>query len=345
MCPLPSLQPWVFLDIFWLPHTRLDLKYGERIAWATRFLNEFIPKWKNETKSEDSQEDSDTPPDTSTDTSTSRPSGSGNWDPQTFINTWNGKASDIDGVAGMQCVDTYKEILKVIGYHNPARPIGGDGYAHQIWYLRNSSGIMQYFDEVQGQPQLGDVAVWSQGGQTPYSHVAMFVKSNGDGTADFFGQNQPHPYHNTSRISTGNILGYLRVKDQYWTADGVSDTTNKQPDDETKSEITDSDRIYAAQTVYNAGVKKLRNSRPSYVIEVETEPLPCDIQVGDMIRLYFDNDLLKFDRCGNYLKKILTLNNDFYITSITRVLHQDGSETGKLTLDKYLRLERESKES
>lgn len=326
--------------------TRLDLRYGDRIAKATEILQNYIPKWKGEESDSSNDNSGDSSNDSSNENTqtTNRPSGSGNWDPQTFINTWNGKSSDIDGVAGMQCVDTYKEILKVVGYPNPARPIGGDGYAHQIWYLRNSSGIMQYFDEVQGQPQLGDVAVWSQGGQTPYSHVAMFVKSNGDGTAQFFGQNQPHPYHNTSRISTGNVLGYLRVKDQYWTAEGGSDTTNKQPDDETKSEITDSDRIYASQTAYLAGVKKLKNSRRTYQIEVETDPLPCDIQVGDKMRVYFDNNILKFDNCTTYQKKVLTLNNDFYITSISRVLHKDGSETGKLTLDKYLKIERDTKE-
>lgn len=325
--------------------TRLDLRYADRIAKAQDILSNYIPKWKGEDSDESTSEDNDTGSSEDTGSSTNRPSGSGNWDPQTFINTWNGKASDIDGVAGMQCVDTYKEIRKVVGDPNPARPIGGDGYAHQIWYLRETSGDSRYFDFITSNPQFGDVAVWSQGGQTPYSHVAMFVKDNGDGTGDFFGQNQPHPYHNTSRISMANILGYLRVKDQYWTAEGGSDDTQKQAEDETKNEITDADRIYASQTVYLAGVKKLKNSRPTYAIEIETEKLPCDIRPGDMIPLYFQNDLLKFDKCGTYMKKVMTMNENYYITSIRRILHADGSETGELTLDKYLKIERDTKET
>lgn len=324
--------------------TRLDLKYGERIAWATRFLNDYIPKWKSG-KSDTNSDATTSTQNTSSNTTAPNTIRNGPWDPQAFINTWNSKSSDIDGVAGMQCVDTYKEILKVIGYPNPARPIGGDGYAHQIWYLRNSSGIMQYFDEVHGSPQLGDVAVWSKGGQTPYSHVAMFVKDNGDGTADFFGQNQPHPYHNIGRISTGNVLGYLRVKDQYWSTTPSKDETGTQPSDTTENEITDEDRILTAETVYKSAIKKLVNSRPVYEFTLEVEELPCDIKPGQSIKLMYDNNILKFEKCSNYMKKVLTLNNDFYITSLSRILHKDGSITGQLTLNKYLRVERETQET
>lgn len=323
--------------------TRLDLKYGERIQMANKILNEWIPEFKKGKSTDTQSTQTETQ---STDTSTTnRPSGSGNWDPQKFMNTWMNKSSDIDGVAGMQCVDTYKEILKVVGYPNPARPIGGDGYAHQIWYLRNSSGIMEYFDVVTGSPELGDVAVWSQGGQTPYSHVAMFVKDNGDGTAQFFGQNQPHSFHNLSNIATGNVLGYLRVKDQYWTPEASKNTTNEQPSDTTENEITDEDRILAAVTAYKSAIKKLINSRPVYEFTVETEELPCDIKPGQSIKLMYDNKILKFDKCSNYMKKVLTLNNDFYITSLSRILHKDGTITGQLTLNKYLRVERETQES
>ena len=323
--------------------TRLDLRYADRIAMATKILNEWIPEFKK-----GSTEDNQTTQSSQTQSTIqieNRPSGTGNWDPQKFMNTWTNKSSDIDGVAGMQCVDTYKEILKVVGYPNPTRPIGGDGYAHQIWYLRNSSGIMEYFNQVDGNPQLGDVAVWSMGGQTPYSHVAMFVKDNGDGTGLFFGQNQPHAYHNLSSINIGNILGFLRVKDRYWTPSASGNTTNEQPNDTTENEITDLDRILTASTVYRSAIKKLVNSRPVYEFTLDTEELPCDIKPGQYIKLLYDNQILKFDKCSNYMKKVLTLNNDFYITSLSRILHKDGSITGQLTLNKYLRVERETQES
>ena len=41
------------------------------------------------------------------------------------------------------------------------------------------------------------------------------------------------------------------------------------------------------------------------------------------------------------MKKILTLNNDFYITKMSRKVDANGDETGSLTLEKYLRIDRE----
>lgn len=107
-----------------------------------------------------------------------------------------------------------QKCLEIIGYPNPSRAIGGDGYAWNIWFNRQSLGYDAYFD-YPSTPQFGDWAVFNKAGDTPDSHVAMFVSDNGNGTSQFFGQNQPQPYCTVTSISTANILGWLRVKPEF----------------------------------------------------------------------------------------------------------------------------------
>lgn len=116
----------------------------------------------------------------------------------------------------------------------------------------------------------------------------------------------------------------------------------QEPKDQTTKTITDEDRIEAAKTVYDAVVKKLRNSRRTYKIIVKTSKLPANLEVGMKIRLQYDNKLYNLDNCGNYMRKILTLNNDFYITGLKRIIGQYGDETGELELEKFLKIERET---
>lgn len=261
---------------------------------------------------------------------------SGVWSPHEFFNTWNGKSNDIDHVAGYQCVDVWKQCLADIGYPNPTRPIGGDGYAHQIWYRRDALGYGQYFDYITpGNQQYGDFAVWSMGGDTPYSHVAMFV-----GGSSFFGQNQPYPHCNVATIGMGNILGYLRVKKEFWKDEHevVSDTVNGNNG---SKPITNEDRIEAAKTAYKTAVKKLKNSRRLYQVEVTTTAIPADINVGDKIRLDYDFDEYQLGSCSNYMKKLIALDDWWYVTKLGRQWDRTGMETGTLSLEKFLRIDRE----
>ena len=105
--------------------------------------------------------------------------------------------------------------------------------------------------------------------------------------------------------------------------------------------IPDSKRVRAARTVYHAAIRKLKQKRRSYTVRVTTEELPADLNVGDRIRLIYDNNLWEQTQCSNYWKKILKYNNWFYVTSISYNIEDDGSETNEVTLAKWLRIERD----
>lgn len=99
-----------------------------------------------------------------------------------------GKAFDIDGYYGAQCWDGYAKYCQYLGYG--IAHCTTSGYVKDLWNNRQSNGILNYFDEVEVM-QAGDVAVFKEvEGITPWSHVAIFVKDNGNGTGVFLGQNQ-----------------------------------------------------------------------------------------------------------------------------------------------------------
>ena len=106
--------------------------------------------------------------------------------------------------------------------------------------------------------------------------------------------------------------------------------------------ISDAKRIQASKTVYDSVVKKLIQSRRSYDIMLTTEHLPIDLLAGDKVRLIYDNKIWEQTACGNYWKKILSLNDEFYITHITYNIDEYGNEWCELTLTKWLKIERET---
>lgn len=138
------------------------------------------------------------------------------FNPQKFINDWMGKNNDIDGVASYQCVDMWKQCLADVGYPNPTRAIGGSGGAKEIWNRRNALGYSPYFEYVQNM-KFGDWCIWDGTLGGGYGHVAMFVKDNGNGTGQFFGQQQNYTHSPCSlnNISYAHTLGALRVRSQY----------------------------------------------------------------------------------------------------------------------------------
>ena len=106
--------------------------------------------------------------------------------------------------------------------------------------------------------------------------------------------------------------------------------------------ITDEKRIEAAETVYHAVIKKLRQARRSYDIRIVTEPIPCDLEVGDRVRFLYDNNLWDMKECSSYWKKILSYDDWFYVTAITYNYDEYGNLTNELTLTKWLKIERET---
>lgn len=109
--------------------------------------------------------------------------------------------------------------------------------------------------------------------------------------------------------------------------------------------ITDDKRIEAAKTVYEAVIKKLIQARRSHKIKVVTEPIPCDLEVGDKIRFLYDNKIWNLEACSSYWKKMLSYDDMFYVTKIVYNYDEYGNLTNELTLTKWLRIERETANS
>lgn len=106
--------------------------------------------------------------------------------------------------------------------------------------------------------------------------------------------------------------------------------------------ITDEKRVKASQTVYERIIKKLIQSRRDYHLTVATEALPKDVLAGDKVRLLYDNSIFNLDACSNYWKKLLKLDEYWYITRISYAIDEYGNETNEVTLSKWLKIERET---
>ncbi len=121
----------------------------------------------------------------------------------------------------------------------------------------------------------------------------------------------------------------------------VSDTVNGNNG---SKPITNEDRIEAAKVAYKTAVKKLINSRRVYQVELTTTAIPADVNVGDKIRLDYDFDEYQLGSCSNYMKKLIALDDWWYITKLSRSWDRNGVEIGTLTLEKFLRIDREVQE-
>lgn len=106
--------------------------------------------------------------------------------------------------------------------------------------------------------------------------------------------------------------------------------------------ISDKKRVKAAETVYRRAIKRLIQARRSYDITVTTERLPKDLLCGDKVRLLYDNQLLVMDACSNYWKKLISLDDDYFVTKIQSHIDQYGNETNEVTLTKWLKIQRET---
>ena len=101
---------------------------------------------------------------------------------QEFINEYNGKSFDYDGVAGVQCVDLAKMYLdKVFGI----KP-GAWGNAKDYYENFNNLPIKNSFTRIANTPsfvpQKGDIVVWGTG-VGKYGHIAI---ATGEGNTHQF---------------------------------------------------------------------------------------------------------------------------------------------------------------
>ena len=88
------------------------------------------------------------------------------------------------------CWDGAMYYSKWLGY--PVFNCTITGYAQDIWTQRKTSGILQYYDEVE-LLEPGDIVVFKVHPSTPLSHIAIFDHDLGNGKGAFLGQNQGAP--------------------------------------------------------------------------------------------------------------------------------------------------------
>lgn len=137
-----------------------------------------------------------------------------------FYNKHNGRAVDIDGTAGVQCVDLFKAFTKEnygISNYNCT-----NGYASGLWIYRKSKPYYSKFKEVSiNSLQNGDWVFWAKGSKPcPKSHVAMYYNGK------FFGQNQGQKAARLINISTSGVLGVLRPKMYVKRASTITNTSS-----------------------------------------------------------------------------------------------------------------------
>lgn len=107
-----------------------------------------------------------------------------------FRNAVIGKGIDVDGAYGVQCVDLFNYFNKIVndGVYINCSP---SGYAKSIYENRYNNDALNYYEDIgNGSMQPGDWAIWGNCDIAPYSHIAMFIRDNGNGTGVFLGQNQ-----------------------------------------------------------------------------------------------------------------------------------------------------------
>jgi hypothetical protein len=163
-------------------------------------------------------------------------SDTGIYKPTIFIKKWNGKAIDVDGYQKddpYQCVDLWDEFCQEIG--------------EKVQLVEWAKDIAnQKFEKIKDtkSPVLGDWVIFGEGGDTPKSHVAMYIHENSDGSIKCFGQNQGEPLCNMASINAP-VLKYLHVKDEYWGEDqnGYATPTGKDDCDILREYCNDCDEL------------------------------------------------------------------------------------------------------
>lgn len=145
---------------------------------------------------------------------------------QDFINKTLGKAIDVDGLYGPQCVDLFNYFNKLYnnGVYINCRP---SGYARSLAENKANNGILNYYQETAVNNMIeGTVVVYGNCAVAPSSHVAFFVKDNGNGTFQALQQNAPKPYVTLSNMSYNGIIGAFIPKQLVGSSSSSNNTSS-----------------------------------------------------------------------------------------------------------------------
>ena len=115
---------------------------------------------------------------------------------------------------------------------------------------------------------------------------------------------------------------------------------NEKDENGDTREVTDDDRVKCAETAYEAVIKKLKQSRRTFSIESLVTPVLFN--VGDKVRFIYDANIFHLESCSNYMKKVMTLNDYYYVTKIEYSFDVEGHEVDTIILSKELKIDRET---
>lgn len=120
-----------------------------------------------------------------------------------FVDQWNGKYADYDGLYGAQCVDLFNYFNRDVVH---ARFASVD-YAYQLYDTYDTSKYTKL--AANATPRKGDVAIWNSNlpGSGGAGHVAIVLSISGS-TLTIFTQNPGASHIGT--LSTAYLRGYLR---------------------------------------------------------------------------------------------------------------------------------------
>lgn len=121
-----------------------------------------------------------------------------------FINNWNGKKNNYDGVYDNQCTDICKQWLSDLGYS-----VSGAWGNGKDWDKNGSRADLQWIANTPtGVPKEGDIMVFGGGS---YGHVSIFISGDVNSFKSF-DQNYPGGKLEPCGVFTHKYTGSLYVK-------------------------------------------------------------------------------------------------------------------------------------
>ena len=135
---------------------------------------------------------------------------------QEFKARYLGRSVDVDGFPRNQPYQCWDLVSGLYFPYIGGKTIhcGVSGYVKDIANQRQTNGLLEFCDDMGLQEELqpGDICVWCECSDTPYSHIAIYDSDNGQNAVYFLGQNQPVAYVNIARLPVRGIIGVFRPK-------------------------------------------------------------------------------------------------------------------------------------
>ncbi|AXH73423.1 MAG: peptidoglycan hydrolase [Caudoviricetes sp.] len=154
---------------------------------------------------------------------------------------------------------------------------------------------------------------------------------------------QKNFYSNITRIASNNSLEYSIIDEfslnleQGKIIEETKSFNDVAPFEQDGEPISDEERSRQSRIAYNAAVKILKNSgRRREEISFLVGYLPSEINVMDKIYFDLNNEILLYDGCSRYCRKVYESSSLFYITSIETMFDENLNETNKITICKEL---------